>query len=310
VQGPAHAAGCRGDLSMDYLPARILLATDGSPDATLPLRAAVDLSAEAGWELHVVHAWQAFPSYPHPSIAMATDVCYYEQEAQKILFDQLDRIEEIGGVTAGAHLRRGRPAETITAVAEELGAGLVVVGSRGLGPVKRLVMGSVSEGVVDLASRPVLVVRGGEEAWPPSCVIVGDDSSRSSKRAGELAVSIGALLGARVLLVRAHPTFPGISPVAAAAEKPLTLEATLCWHEVALMGRARRMEERTGVYPRVKVCVGEAAQVLLEAAEESGGPCLIAVGRRGLGFVDRLRLGSISTKVLRAATGPILVCPS
>jgi nucleotide-binding universal stress UspA family protein len=184
------------------------------------------------------------------------------------------------------------------------------MGSRGLGPVKRLVMGSVSEGVVDLASRPVLVVRGSEGVWPPSCVVIGDDSSRGSKRAGELAVSIGALLGARVLLVRAHPTFPGITPEVAAVEKPPTLEAALSRHEVALMGRARRMEETTGVHPRIKVRVGEAAQVLLEAAEEGGEPCLIAVGRRGLGFVDRLRLGSISTKVLRAATGPVLVCPS
>src|SRR3712207_9215315 len=77
---------------------------------------------------------------------------------------------------AGAHLRKGRPAEEIVALAEELDAGLVVLGSRGLGLVKRLVVGSVAEGVVSLAPCPVLVVRGGEAAWPPSRVVVGDRS--------------------------------------------------------------------------------------------------------------------------------------
>jgi nucleotide-binding universal stress UspA family protein len=295
-----------------HFPKQILLATDGSDDAALALRAAVDLSRRAGAELHVVHAWQAFPSYPHPSIAIATDIAFHEQEAQKVLFEQLDRIEEIGGTTAGAHLRRGQPAEIITAVAKELEAGLLIMGSRGLGPVQRLVMGSVSEGVVDLASRPVLVVRGGEQAWPPSRVVVGDESSHSSKKAGELAAAISALFGAWMLLVRAHPTFPGISPEVATVENPPTLEAALCRHEVEMMSRARRMEERTGggVCPRIRVRVGEAAQVLLEAAEEGGEPYLIAVGRRGLGYVQRLRLGSISTKILRASTDPVLVCPS
>ena len=72
---------------MAYFPTRILLATDGSPDAALALRAAVDLSTRAASELHVVHAWQALPSYPHPSIAMATDPGPYEQEAQRVLFE-------------------------------------------------------------------------------------------------------------------------------------------------------------------------------------------------------------------------------
>jgi nucleotide-binding universal stress UspA family protein len=53
---------------------------------------------------------------------------------------------------------------------------------------------------------------------------------------------------------------------------------------------------------------GDAAACLIEAAEE-GAPerALIAVGSRGLGAAQRLRVGSVSTKVLRAARGPVLV---
>jgi nucleotide-binding universal stress UspA family protein len=55
---------------------------------------------------------------------------------------------------------------------------------------------------------------------------------------------------------------------------------------------------------------GEATSVILEAAEEGGEPTLTAVGRRGLGRINRLRLGSISADVLRSTTGPVLIVPA
>jgi transposase len=54
---------------------------------------------------------------------------------------------------------------------------------------------------------------------------------------------------------------------------------------------------------------GGKARVILGAAEEARGPALVVVGRRGLGVVDRLRLGSVSTAVLRSASGPVLIVP-
>jgi nucleotide-binding universal stress UspA family protein len=295
---------------MDHVPTRILLATDGSEDAALALHAAIDLSSRRGSELHVVHAWEVFPEYSHPSIALASDSALYEHEAQKTLFEQLEELEADGGAASGAHLRRGRAVEVITDLSKELKAGLVVVGSRGLGPVKRLVMGSVSEGVVDLASCPVLVVRGGDRAWPPARIVVGEDGSSSARKAAELAASLGRLFGAEVLLVRVHPVIlpmteaSNLSQASAGIPKDVRL-----YHELSLMEQARKLEDEVGLRPRFRVVEGEAASVLLAVAEERGQPALISVGRRGLGLVDRLRLGSVSTKVLRASTGPVLVCP-
>ena len=298
---------------MSHFPTKILLATDGSKDAFLALRAAVDLSARTGSELHVVHAWLPFPDHSYPSIAVAPDAALYEREAQKLLFEELDKVEAAGGAASGGHLERGRPAETISDLAEELEVGLVVVGSRGLGPVMRLVMGSVSEAVIDLATCPVLVLRGGEGAWPPSRVVVGDDSSPGAKGAGDLAASIAGIVGASVLLVRAVPMVRDVSEAARFVEDAAALphQATLGRHELFLAARARRLEEASGLRPRVRVRGGEAASsLILEAAEEGEEPPLIAVGRRGLGPLERLRLGSVSTKVLRAAMGPVLVIPS
>ena len=289
----------------------ILLATDGSKHSALALHAAVDLSAKADSELHVVHAWRALPPYSHPGVAVATDAEWCEREAEKILLEQLDEIYARGGEVTGAYLRRGQPVEVICSVIEELGIDLAILGSRGLGLVERLVMGSVAEGIIDLASCAVLVVRGDEKAWPPSRVVIGDDSSASAKKAGELAASIGGLLETETLLVRAYPVYLDVAEAARFAEEAsLSLHETLHQHEVFLETRAIRLHKEFGCPTRARVRAGEAASVILEAAEEVDTPALIAVGRRGLGTPDRLRLGSTSTNVLRAASGPVLICPS
>lgn len=297
---------------MRHFPTKILLATDGSKDAALALHAAVDLSCRTGSELHVVHAWQPFLEYSHPSVAMASDSALYEREAQEVLFGQLDKVEEAGAVAAVAHLERGRPAETITDLAQDLGAGLIVVGSRGLGPVGRLVMGSVSEGVLDLATCPVLVVRGGEEAWPPDRIVVGEDGSPGARGATRLAAGMGSALGVEVLLVRAHPVVlpPAEAPSHSWGSAGGIPQDVRAHHDLSLMGRAEKLREELGYRPRFRLIAGEPASVLLSVAEEHAGSSLLCVGRRGLGLLDRLRLGSVSTKILRAYTGPVLVCPS
>src|SRR5215216_5988629 len=64
-----------------------------------------------------------------------------------------------GGKVARAHLRVGTPDEEIVKLAKELGVGLIVMGSRGQGGVRRALLGSVSDSVVRHAHCPVLVVR-------------------------------------------------------------------------------------------------------------------------------------------------------
>jgi nucleotide-binding universal stress UspA family protein len=292
----------------------ILLATDGSEDAALAARAAADLSDRARARLHVVHVWQGLRPTTLPAAAIDQYARTYEgweREARVLLKEQTERLRSAGSTVAGAHLRKGRPAEEIVVLAEELGAGLVVVGSRGLGAVKRLVVGSVAEGVVSLAPCPVLVVRGGEAAWPPSRLVVGDDSSEEAKEAGEVAVALAVTLGTGASLVRAYPVILDISEAAKLAEDAaLPLQAALRRHELSLEGRARALESELGHSLRVRVREGEAASVILEAAEEGREPTLVAVGRRGLGRINRLRLGSVSADVLRSATGPVLIVPA
>lgn len=143
---------------MSIFPTRILLATDGSTDAELALSTAVDLADSTNSELHVVTVAPGYPSY---DVRKPEVVEQLREQAESILEDQVQKIEQRGGKVAEKHLRvSGRHrADQIVQVAEEIGAGLIVMGSRGLGGVRRALIGSVSDSVVRHAHCPVLVVR-------------------------------------------------------------------------------------------------------------------------------------------------------
>ena len=81
------------------------------------------------------------------------------EELQQLLDAQVRQIEAVGGTVWQAHLRMGRPDAEIIALAEEIEAGLLVMGSRGLGGIRRALMGSISGSVVRHTHCPVLVVR-------------------------------------------------------------------------------------------------------------------------------------------------------
>jgi nucleotide-binding universal stress UspA family protein len=149
-------------VTMSIFPARILLATDGSEEAELAALRAVELADATDSELHVVHVGVVplfLKSYPG---TLGYEGKLYEQieeDSRELLRKQSRRVKAAGGTVARTHLRMGAVALEIVGLAEELGADLIVMGSRGLGGVRRALMGSVSDSVVRHAHCPVLVVR-------------------------------------------------------------------------------------------------------------------------------------------------------
>jgi nucleotide-binding universal stress UspA family protein len=214
------------------------------------------------------------------------------------------------GVRSRKHLREGTPVDEILDLTEELNPDLLVTGSRGRGSVQRLLMGSVSDGIVHGAASPVLVMRGGERAWPPESIVVGDDGSEEAKRAGDLAASIGRLYDAKGHLVRTYPRLPEVDAEGRKLDARM-VDDELRREQQELTSRAREIEDASGIRPRIEIAVADdPAGALLSAVEEDAVErTLIAVGSRGLGAVRRVRLGSVSTKVLHAAKGPVLVYP-
>jgi nucleotide-binding universal stress UspA family protein len=149
-------------VAMSIFPTRILLATDGSEEAELAALRAVDLADATDSELHVMHVGVVpifLQSYPGTLGYYGKLYEQIEEVSRERLRKQSLEVKAAGGTVAGAHLRIGQVDLEIVALAEELGAGLIVMGSRGLGGVRRALMGSVSDSVVRHAHCPVLVVR-------------------------------------------------------------------------------------------------------------------------------------------------------
>ena len=147
---------------MSIFPTRILLATDGSDEAELAALRAVELADATHSELHVVHVGVVplfLVSYPGTLGYEGKLYERIEEDSRELLRKQSWRVKAAGGTVAGTHLRMGEVALEILALAEDIGADLIVMGSRGLGGLRRALMGSVSDSVVRHAHCPVLVVR-------------------------------------------------------------------------------------------------------------------------------------------------------
>jgi nucleotide-binding universal stress UspA family protein len=272
-------------------PEKVLLATDGLESTALASRAAVDLAMAGGAELHVVHVWHTV----HFDRLVRSGL---EDAGRETLEEQLGWIEEQGGTVAGTYLREGRAVEEIIEQAEEIGAGLVIVGSRGMGRLGRMVMGSVSTGLAHRSTCPVLIVREGEEAWPPERVLVGYGSFEATERAGFLGASLGQALGVGVELV-------GTVSDANADDSEVGSRDM----ERALSARADEIEEVVGQRPQVRPLVGDVPRAILDVQAEEQKPILLSFGSKVLGRAGRVMVGEVLDRVLGETSGPILVTP-
>jgi nucleotide-binding universal stress UspA family protein len=141
---------------VSIFPTKILVAIDGSTEAQLAATTAADLANSTNSELHVVHVGELRPTFLAQTEVEPAEILH---EVQRQLDEQVRIVEEAGGTVKEAHLRQGRPDEEIVDLAHSLGIGLIVMGSRGRGRIRRALMGSVSDSVVRHAHCPVTIVR-------------------------------------------------------------------------------------------------------------------------------------------------------
>ena len=149
------------------VPKKIVTSTDGSPNGARALDAGIQLAKAFGAELIVLSvAPQILPTVYSP-VGVAGPVldysAYYDalaKDTKKIVDDGVQKAKQQGVNARGAALTTvNSVAEAIIAESEKENADLIVVGTRGLGGFKKLVLGSVSSAVVAHATSSVLVVR-------------------------------------------------------------------------------------------------------------------------------------------------------
>ncbi len=138
---------------------RILVAVDGSESSLRGVRMAAEISASLGARLELVHVSlpNLLPAQIYPDL-IATLEENEKKEAEAILTKAGAEATAGGATFEKVHLT-GSPAEVIADLAEYPSVKMVVVGSRGRGAVKRVLLGSTADRLVHVCKAPVLVVR-------------------------------------------------------------------------------------------------------------------------------------------------------
>jgi nucleotide-binding universal stress UspA family protein len=204
-----------------------------------------------------------------------------------------------------------RPVDAILGEAQRRRAAAIVLGSRGHGVFRRIVLGSVSRSVIRRARCPVLVVRRRPRAI--GRFVIGIDGSTDARHAARFVAGLTAVRGGRVVLVRVVEPLTILSP----ALMPGAVRAALRSeeHEIEEAQRAKAAAdlqaaaaefERSGWTVETVSRAGAPLHELLEVVDAAHGDVLV-LGARGAGRVERLLLGSVAEGALNHARVPVLV---
>lgn len=180
-------------------------------------------------------------------------------------------------------------------------AALVVLGSRGYGPVAGALLGSVAFAAASAAVCPVQVVKDealDRLAGPGRPVVVGTDGSPSARAAVRFAAGHAAGVSAALEVV----TCTGGHQVEDVDEAELRASAEHI--AAATAGDVRRSHPEVTVTTRVQDCPAEVT--LVDASREAG---LVVVGTRGRGAFRSMLLGSVSHAVIHDSTCAVVVVP-
>lgn len=289
----------------------VVVGVDGSPSAMAAVDAAAREALLRGAELHVVHAfiWPAMHVPPGAS-PLGPPAGGVRESVDHLLHEAVDRARSAApGVRATSAVM---PGEAVAALeAESRTAQLIVVGHRGSGGIRELLLGSTAVQLAAHGHCPVMVVRGRTE--PEGPVLVAVDGSPQGREAIAFAFAEAQLRRSELVALHAWTTWsdhgesgPG-HPVELidligdveqmrAAEERLLAEG--------LSGHRERYPEVT-VRPRV--VRGRTRPTLIEASD---GAQLIVVGARGRGGFTGMLLGSASQAVLHHANCPVTVVRS
>ena len=270
---------------MSSSPASIVCGVDHSPAARTAGEVAIGLSGRLGARLILVYAVPLPRASRELSVAEPASFVTVDQlrEAGVTLLDEI--VSELGGGREIAReVRIGGAAEVIGATAEDAQAELVVVGSRGLGSVGSLLLGSVSRALAARGPCPTLIVPESASPVGDGPVICAVDDSDGARAALRKAADVSERLDSQLLLV----TVKAVDDPTSAADE----------HPIDDAGLGTRPE---WVYMR-----GEPAGAIVEAAEARSAD-MIVIGSRGRGALAASVLGSVSSSVALRSGCPVMV---
>ncbi|PKO33141.1 MAG: universal stress protein [Betaproteobacteria bacterium HGW-Betaproteobacteria-7] len=286
----------------------ILAATDLSAPSRHAVDRAYRLAAERGWQLSLAHAiapamfdeLQAMLGGGAPSIAETVAA-----EARQRLLALNDDPQRTRGVVADCQVLSGPPLVAIARHADESAADLLVLGARGEGFLRQLMLGSTASRLLRKTRHPVLVVKQPpHEAYRRALVAIDfSPTARAALRQVRKLVPNASL----VLLHAVELPFEGKMQYANVDAEIIRRYRQEAQQEA--LRKLRQFAAEEGLAEpatRLLALPGRAARLILEQEQEEDCD-LIVVGKHGLNMIEELLLGSTTKHVLDESQGDVLV---
>lgn len=283
----------------------VLIASDGSAAAGAAIRVAARFPWPPGVRIAGIVAKDIRSDYRRSTVLTALD-----RSAESVAARTITRLKKHWPDATVAVSDRA-PIDAITREAKRLRARVVVVGWRGYGPLRRLLTGSVSRGVVRQAPCSVLVVRRFRNQVQR--IVVGVDESAHARHAIDLIASLPAPPGGQVTVVSVVDTMRVPSQVHLTRETRAIVGGEVDRINKRRILRAHKATESAvarlvaaGWNADAKIAAGAPLWELLAEVRRSRADVLV-LGARGVSGLTRLLLGSVAEAALNHCPVPVLI---
>ncbi|EFK55406.1 universal stress protein [Corynebacterium genitalium ATCC 33030] len=284
----------------------VVVAVDGGEPSNNAVRWAANTANKRGVPLRLASSY-TMPQFLYAEGMVPPQELYddLQNECLRKIADARDIALEVApDIKIGHTVAEGSPIDMLLDLSKE--STMIVMGSRGLGGLSGMVLGSVSAAVVSHASCPVVVVRDDNavtEDTKYGPVVVGVDGSEVSVKATQVAFEEAQARGAE--LVAVHTYMDNSSPAAGA----IVTEDQL---QQVDQQRAKKLEDAlssfSAEFPNVTVRkVVTRDRPVRALVEQAQGAQLLITGSHGRGGFKGMLLGSTSRALLQAAPCPMMV---
>lgn len=280
---------------------RIVVATDGRPESFGALRVAAALGQRPGTSVTVVAVVTPFP-HGLSSIARPDRPVVIDEATRREMQERVEtHLRDLPGAQEWpVETIVGWPPDAINAAAQRYGATLIVLGIGRHGPMDRLFGTETAIAVMRHATLPVLAVAPTARGLPQR-VLAAMDFTDASTAAAELA--LGLMAGDGTLTLAHASSFTGREHALGGLADLYRTGA-----QTKLDAAQRRFQRRWRSSVETVILDGEAGQVLSSYARQTDTD-LISLGGHEQSLVDRILLGSVRTRVVRAASCSVLIAP-
>jgi nucleotide-binding universal stress UspA family protein len=293
----------------------LVVPLDGSPFGQGAIPYALEIAGRAKAKLHLVHVHvpPSFSRYPDLYLDKDRQI---KTEEQLYLLSKSDQIERSEGFKPVVALVDGRAVDALTDYIAKVKGSLVIMTTHGRGPLNRLWLGSVADGLIRRLPAPILLVRPADKPLPEAKpngfrhMIIPLDGSSEAETILKPALELGRLMESSYTLFQAIPPVPLMSyDITGVSTGAVDLQLVQQLQELAQAYLNKTAEslraEGLAVRERAVIHPNAATAILDQAAEQPDS--IIALATAGLTGLSRLVLGSVADKVIRGATVPVLV---